>query len=382
MPLRHTDMRYRAKTGVSMQVRGEIIPGTGRIRRVLPAATSEVVPEARLSRLALGRLRVLRWSESHGGAVRATCERFGLSTSTFLTWRRRYQAGGAGALEDRSHRPHRVRQPTWNVELEEAVRRLRVAFPRWGKDKLVPLLRDQGCQTSASMVGRILVRLQAQGRLRAATLRDPCIVRRQRPRPHAVRKPKSYLPALPGDLVQVDSADVRPAYGVHYKHFSARDVVCKWDVLDVFDRATASAAARFLEALIARSPYPVRAIQVDGGSEFKAEFEQLCQDRGIQLFVLPPRSPKLNGGGERAQRTHKEEFYELVDLPPTIGELRRKLLRHEEIYNTVRPHQTLGQRTPWAWLQDHQNQKTDWNPEAAARFPNPYRNPITERRPP
>ncbi len=48
---------------------------------------------------------------------------------------------------------------------------------------------------------------------------------------------------------------------------------------------------------------------MDGASEFKADFEEACQERGIRLFVLPPRSPKLNGHGERAQRTHQEEFY-------------------------------------------------------------------------
>jgi transposase InsO family protein len=363
-----------------MRLKGEIIPGSGRVRRVLPEASRETQAEAQLSRAARGRLRVLRWSEAHGGAVRATCERFGLSTSTFLLWRRRYRQGGPAALEERSRRPRRVRRPTWTPELEEAVRRLRVAFPRWGKDKLVPLLGEQGWQVSASMVGRILTQLKVQGRLRETTLSDPCIPHRRQPRPHAVRKPPSYVPRAPGDLVQVDSSDVRPMSGVHYKHFSARDVICKWDVLDVFDRATATAGARFLEVLIARSPYPVRAIQVDGGSEFKADFERLCAERGIRLFVLPPRSPKLNGGVERAQRTHKEEFYELVDLPPTLTELRARLLRHEEVYNTVRPHQALGQRTPLAWLQDHQTQNTDLGPTASARLPNPYRNTSTERR--
>jgi len=57
-------------------------------------------------------------------------------------------------------------------------------------------------------------------------------------------------------------------------------------------------------------PFPIRAIQVDGGSEFQDVFEEECQRRGIKLFVLPPRSPKLNGHVERAQRTHTEEFYE------------------------------------------------------------------------
>src|SRR4030042_4817524 len=37
------------------------------------------------------------------------------------------------------------------------------------------------------------------------------------------------------------------------------------------------------------------------------EFETACQRSDLQLFVLPPRSPKLNGHVERAQRTHTEE---------------------------------------------------------------------------
>ena len=52
-------------------------------------------------------------------------------------------------------------------------------------------------------------------------------------------------------------------------------------------------------------PFPIRAVQVDGGSEFAAEFEQACQQRGWHLFVLPPRSPKLNGAVERANRTQQ-----------------------------------------------------------------------------
>ena len=53
---------------------------------------------------------------------------------------------------------------------------------------------------------------------------------------------------------------------------------------------------------------------MDGGSEFQAAFEMECQRRELKLFVLPPRSPKLNGCVERAQRTHTEEFYEVNDF--------------------------------------------------------------------
>ncbi len=152
--------------------------------------------------------------------------------------------------------------------------------------------------------------------------------------------------------MQVDTLDLRPLPGVTLKHFTARDVVSRRDVLEVHSRATASAAATFLDAIETRMPFPVRAIQVDGGSEFQAQFETECQRRRIQLFVLPPRSPKLNGSVERAQRTHTEEFYEVWDLDWTVTALNRKLRAWEEIYNTVRPHQSLGYRTPHQYLRE------------------------------
>jgi len=93
-------------------------------------------------------------------------------------------------------------------------------------------------------------------------------------------------------------------------------------------------------------PFPIRALQVDGGSEFAAEFEVACPRRGLRLFVLPPRSPKLNGAVERANRTHTEEFYQVTVCSLEMKKLNRELRQWEKIYNTVRPHQSLGYLTP------------------------------------
>ena len=114
----------------------------------------------------------------------------------------------------------------------------------------------------------------------------------------------------------MDTLDVRPLPGVVLKHFTARDVDSRWDVIEIHTRATAKTVAGFLDAIQQRMPFPVRAIQVDGGSEFQAAFETECQRRGLRLFVLPPRSPKLilPRKDERAQRTHTEEFYEITVL--------------------------------------------------------------------
>ena len=66
----------------------------------------------------------------------------------------------------------------------------------------------------------------------------------------------------------------------------------------------------------------------------------------IALFVLPPRSPRLNGKVERAHRTHQEEFYDLVDVPDDLAAHNTLLRAHEAVYNGVRPHQALGYLTP------------------------------------
>jgi transposase InsO family protein len=101
-------------------------------------------------------------------------------------------------------------------------------------------------------------------------------------------------------------------------------------------------------------PFPIRAIQVDGGAEFEAQFEEECRRRGIRLFILPPRSPELNGYVERAHRTHTEEFYELTESSFELVELRAELLDWEKIYNTLRPHQSLGYLTPQEFIRQWQ----------------------------
>ena len=305
-----------------------------------------------LSAQARRRLKWMDYYQSHGHNARLTCRHFDISSQTFYRWRRRYDRGNLRSLEDRSRRPRRLRQPTWSHHLAQAVHVLREEYPRWGKDKLVVLLRREGWQASTSMVGRILRRLKEQGVLMEPPRQPVSARKRLQMRPYAMRKPKDYRVVAPGDLVQVDTLDLRPLPGVVLKHFTARDVVSRWDVLMVASQATAHAATRFLDTLLERMPFPVRGIQVDGGSEFQSTFEQACQQRGLHLFVLPPRSPKLNGHVERAHRTHAEEFYEVSDLCWTVADVNRQALAWERVYNTVRPHQALAYKTPKQFLEE------------------------------
>ena len=320
----------------------------GEFLRVARKEWPELTPEA------VRRLRIIDWHLANGGNVSKTSRHFTISRQTLYRWLKRYNPKDLKSLEARSSRPRRCKQPTWTKEEVLAVRTLRERYPAWGKLKLAVLLARQGLSLSASRVGRILCYLKRTRQL-TEPLRRFSARRRQWKRQYATRKPKCYEARLPGDIVQLDTMDVRPEPSVVLKQFTAVDVVSRWSVPTIASNATATLASKALEAIIDRSPFPIRAIQVDGGSEFMAGFEDACQRKCILLFELPPRSPKLNGRVERANRTYRDEFYHCSNATPTVAGFASHLRRWEHTYNHVRPHQALGLLTPAEFLNQRFN---------------------------
>jgi len=185
--------------------------GTHRLRRQGPRPAP--APPTELSRRATVRLEMLDWHEHHGHNVSRTARHFGFSRPTVYRWLGRYDRHRLETLEDRPSRPIRRRRPTWTLAELVAVRRLRARYPRWGKDKLHVLLRRAGRSLSVSMVGRILDRLRRTGELGEPRRRAISARKRSWRRPHAVRKPAGFVAARPGDLVQLDTLDIRPVPG-------------------------------------------------------------------------------------------------------------------------------------------------------------------------
>jgi putative transposase len=328
-----------------MKIRSALIPGSITLNKRISDISHE----------ASKRLKWFDYYRSHGNNARLTCRYFGISPQTFYRWKRRYDGSQLKSLENKTCRPKLVRQATYSAELVQAIQDLREHYPRWGKDKLVVLLKDKSFQTSASTVGRILHRLKERGVLKEPIPNHISVRKRYRQRLYAIRKPKEYQAKSPGDIIELDTMDIRPLPGIILKHFTAYDVTSRWHVLGIYRRATATTAKHFLDDMERRTPYPIKAIQVDGGSEFEAVFEEECQNRGITLFVLPPRSPKLNGGVERANRTHTEEFYEITDSTFELADLRPKLLQWENICNTYRPNQAINYLTPLQFWEQTKN---------------------------
>lgn len=311
-----------------------------------------------LSQKEFDRLRALSLYRETGD-VGLVGQTFGMSRATLYRWLKRFDPQDLNSLKDESRRPWRIRKPLWSRELVQSVKTLRNEYPRWGKDKLAVLVRDQGHEASVSTVGRIVKHLKQRGELREPRRRAISAKRRSR-RPYGVRKPGDYVVQNPGDLVEVDTLDIRPFPWMTLKQFTARDVVSRWDVIEARRRATAITAKEFIDTLEQRMPFKVKALQVDGGSEFYAEFEEECQRRKILLFILPPKSPKLNGCVERAQRTHTEEFYEVNEVPWNVTQLNPELKKWEYVYNCIRPHQSLKYKTPLQFLKEKGIVKSDY----------------------
>ena len=89
---------------------------------------------------------------------------------------------------------------------------------------------------------------------------------------------------------------------------------------------------------------------VDGGSEFRAEFEDACQALNLPLAVLPPKSPQLNGVVETANDRSRTEFWNLYDGNLTVKNAGPALAEYQRFYNHVRPHYALDLMTPMEYL--------------------------------
>jgi putative transposase len=322
--------------------------GGFRVGRTIPVSVQRQLPDAPvLSEEA--KFRLLCMEHARRTSVAEAARIFHVPPSTLYRWRKRYDPDNLSRLEPRSRRPNRIRQHQWIAAQEAAVLALRQQYPRYGKLKLQHLLTAQGTVLSASMIGRILASLR-----RRQLLREPHAVQRRTqrpPRPYATRVPKDKRqPSAPGQLVQLDTMHLRPEPGIERRQFTAIDVVSRVAVLGVRASATAGTATAFLDELVERMPFPIQAIQVDGGSEFMRTFEDACQQRGIALYALPPRSPKLNGRVERLNGTSRREFWECYAGDLDLPTLRQALGEWEAAYNTQRPHQALGYATPRAHL--------------------------------
>ena len=263
---------------------------------------------------------------------------------TLERWVAAYKQGGEAALEPRSTRPKTSPKET-PIRIKEQVIELRE------EQKLCALklhwkLEKQGIHLHERTVGKIL---KAEGLVRK----------------YHVKKTKyKYLRAQrkPGDLIEIDVKYVPGRIaGKRYFQYTAIDCASRWRHLAVYEEQTSFHSIRFLEEVIARFPYLIRAIKTDNGSIFTNYYvgtnkrsdqtvktlhalDQFCAKRGIVHYLIDPGKPAQNGTVERSHRSDQESFYDRHTFR-SFKELQQKLQKWNCEYNDLE-HCGLQGKTP------------------------------------
>lgn len=290
-----------------------------------------------------------------GFSEKEALEFLNLKRSTFFLWQKKYrnQCGTmkmkTTGLENKSRRPHNIRQANVITQtLVSHVLEIRQAEPMYGKEKIKRELEKDGVFVSVSTVGRILKYLMDKGKIQNIKLmkKKTSTVREREKRKRYAERIRKQKPEKPGQLIQIDHMVLNLYNGLHIKEFRAVDPITRISISRIYSSANAINAREFLKEVIFELDFPIESIQVDGGSEFMAEFEDYCEEMGIKLYVLPPRSPKMNCYVERANETYRYEFWNVYELPDTIDEVRKLHRKYERKYNCERMHQSLNYLTP------------------------------------
>ena len=279
----------------------------------------------------------------------------GVCRSTFYKWLRRFNKKCGNLqmktteLENKSRRPHNFRKTKVITHvLISHILKIRQAEPMYGKEKIKRELEKEGVKVSVSTVGRVLKYLMKKGKIqnihqikkrKSSYLKTAKRIRYA----ERIRKQK---PTKPGELIQIDHMVLNLYNGLSFKEFRAVDPTTRLSISRIYNSASAVNAREFLKEVRKELEFEIISIQVDGGSEFMGEFEEYCEQEGIKLYVLPPRSPKMNGYVERANETYRYEFWNVYEIPDTIEETRTLLRKFEYKYNFERMHQSLNYLTP------------------------------------
>jgi len=273
---------------------------------------------------------VLRQVDKGKLGVVTAASLLGMTRQGLWKLRRNYQAHGPKALVGRKRGPKswfRVhnRTPEWVEDKVEAIYRENGGGP----DTLLWVIEDNHqdlfTHLSRSTIYRILVR------------RRLILPKTREARKHT----KRYVRGYPGEEVQLDTTEpFGKGKGIQ---ISGIDDYSRWGGADFYFGNTSLNAARFLNWYRSVAPFPITAVRVDNGPEFKKDFVKYCRQAGIRIIRNPVSTPQHNGKVERFHRTIEEECLWRTRAESEDQEtIRYHLDRYLSWYNTKRRHSGLG----------------------------------------
>jgi putative transposase len=221
-----------------------------------------------------------------------------------------------------------------NVELRARLKAAAVEHPTWGYRRLQILVVER---EGRAVNHKRLLRVYREAGL--------CVRRKPRKRLVRVRRAPEVLTG-PNQQWAIDFAQDRLAYGRSFRVFSVMDAYTRECLaLDVDTSFSSPRVTRVLSQVLAERARPA-SLRLDNGPEFTSRhFLAWGMERGIALDYIEPGKPVQNAKVESFHGRLRQEclnaswFVNLWDAREKISAWRRE-------YNQVRPHSSLGYRTP------------------------------------
>ncbi len=276
-------------------------------------------------------------ARGQGIQVTELARRFGISTKTAYKWLNRAAAGES--LDDRSRRPHTSPTRTGQTMTERVIA-LRRQHPCWGGRKLHHVLRRQG-HTEVPAPSTITHLLRRHGLIGDS-------------RPGEPRAWHRFEHAAPNDLWQMDFKGTVMTGQGRCDPLTVIDDHSRYNLaLRAIADMRATTVQTALTAVFRRYGLPVR-MNMDNGSPWGSPsgdsrglsaFSLWLVRLGIRVSFSAPAHPQTNGKDERFHRSLKAEVLNgrawtgPAQLQPAFDTWR-------EIYNHVRPHESLGMAVP------------------------------------
>jgi putative transposase len=226
------------------------------------------------------------------------------------------------------------RRPDRNEVLRERLKELAAEHPRWGYRRLQVLVVER---EGMAVNHKRLLRVYREAGL--------CVRRKRRKR--LVRAPRA-AEALTGPNQQwaIDFAQDRLAYGRAFRVFSVIDAFTRECLaLDVDTSFSGPRVTRVLGQVMAQRTAPV-SLRLDNGPEFTSRhFLAWGVEKRIALDYIEPGKPVQNAKVESFHGRLREECLN-ASWFVNLWDARGKISAWRQEYNQVRPHSSLGYRTP------------------------------------
>ena len=303
------------------------------------------------------RVSIITFFDKHGPET--TKEAYGVSRSTVYNWKRAMTMSGGKitSLAPASRAPINRRTRQIDTRISGFIADYRAEHHRVGQMTIKPHLDDycnkNGMDTiSTATIARVLGDLKHAGKIcdNPAKLRyyaNTGNIIGPGPRKKAKKmRRKGYAPQNPGDLVQVDSITVFTE-GLKRYIVTAIDLKTRFAFACAYGSLSSLSAKDFMEKFRKAAPFEIKRVQTDNGQEFEKYFRDYAAQNNIIQFFNYPRSPKSNAHVERFNRTIQEQHVEwhMAELREP-REFNIGLMKYLIWYNTEKPHEGIGQRTP------------------------------------